>query len=71
MYFKFYRKALLQIDAEARSNVNINNIGMGVSSPNFGAALGSAKQPGKRKGPKTRIGKRFFRPIRLVFGRHL
>ena len=34
MYFKFYRKALLQIDAEARSNVNTKNIGMGVSSPN-------------------------------------
>lgn len=34
MYFKFYRKALLQIDAQARADVNTKNIGMGVNSPN-------------------------------------
>lgn len=34
MYFKFYRKALLQIDASARADVNTKNIGMGVTSPN-------------------------------------
>lgn len=30
MYFKFYRKALLQIDAAARADVNTKQIGMGV-----------------------------------------
>jgi HK97 family phage portal protein len=34
MYFKFYRKALLQIDASARADVNAKEIGMGVTSPN-------------------------------------
>jgi HK97 family phage portal protein len=34
MYFKFYRKALLQIDAVARANVNTKEIGMGITSPN-------------------------------------
>ena len=34
MYFKFYRKALLQIDAQARADVNTKNIGMGVTNPN-------------------------------------
>ena len=33
-YFKFYRKYLLQIDAQARADVNVKNIGMGVNSPN-------------------------------------
>jgi HK97 family phage portal protein len=34
MYFKFYRKALLQVDAAARADVNTKEIGMGVISPN-------------------------------------
>jgi HK97 family phage portal protein len=34
MYFRFYRKALLQIDATARADVNVKNIGMGVMNPN-------------------------------------
>lgn len=33
-YFKFYRKALLQIDATARADVNQKNISWGVTSPN-------------------------------------
>lgn len=33
-YFKFYRKALLQIDASARAAVNAQNIQWGVTSPN-------------------------------------
>lgn len=33
-YFKFYRKALLQIDASARADVNSKNISWGVTSPN-------------------------------------
>lgn len=33
-YFKFYRKALLQIDAQARADVNSKEIGMGVITPN-------------------------------------
>lgn len=33
-YFKFYRKALLQIDATARADVDTKQIGMGVISPN-------------------------------------
>lgn len=32
-YFKFYRKALLQIDATARADVNSKNIAWGVTSP--------------------------------------
>lgn len=34
MYFKFYRKALLQIDATARADVNGKNISWGVTTPN-------------------------------------
>lgn len=34
MYFKFYRKSLLQIDAAARADVDTKQIGMGVISPN-------------------------------------
>lgn len=33
-YFRFYRKALLQIDAAARANVHAKEIGMGVTNPN-------------------------------------
>lgn len=33
-YFKFYRKALLQIDATARADVNQKNISWGVTNPN-------------------------------------